>query len=203
MTRTRVIAAAAVAAMALTAACGSSGGAGSTSTTAATAPEGSLAVRDPWARATPPTSKVAGIYFEVVNEGDRDALVGVSVGADVAGEAQMHVTGDGDASTSTTAPAPDVHTEHSSDDGSNDSQAQHSGAGTTTSTGPPHGGVTGMTQVMRIDIPAGSTVEFEPGGNHVMLMQLVQPLVAGQTFPVTLQFERGGARSITVEVRDD
>lgn len=181
----RTKAAVAIVAVALiVGACATSGETGSTATTAATAPGGGVAVSDPWARATPPTTEVGAVYFEIVNSGGDDALVGVSVGGDVAAEAQIHVTGEADAATSTAAPTPDVHADHS--------------AG-----GPPRGGVTGMTQVERVAVPAGSTVAFEPGGNHVMLVSLVQPLVAGQTFPLTLQFERAGSRSITVEVRED
>lgn len=203
MMRTKVLAAVAVAAVAFTGACGTSGDADSTTTTAATDLGGGVAVSDPWARATPPTSDVAAVYFRVDNSGGEDALVGASVGADVAGAVQIHVTGDGATSESTTAPAPDVHTEHSLGSGVNAVAAQYPEGVTTIPPTAPHGGVTGMTQVMRVDIPAGSTVAFEPGGNHLMLMDLVQPLVAGQSFAVQLQFERAGTQTITVDVRDD
>jgi copper(I)-binding protein len=46
-------------------------------------------------------------------------------------------------------------------------------------------------------IPAGGSVTFAPGGNHIMFMELKQPLVEGTTFPVTLTFEKAG----TIEVR--
>ncbi|RRV67123.1 MULTISPECIES: copper chaperone PCu(A)C [Stutzerimonas stutzeri group] len=55
-----------------------------------------------------------------------------------------------------------------------------------------------MQQVEAVDVPAAGKVEFKPGGNHVMLFGLKQPLVAGESFPVTLQFEDGG--EITTEV---
>ncbi len=38
-------------------------------------------------------------------------------------------------------------------------------------------------------LPAHQTVELKPGGYHVMLMDLKQPLVKGTTVPVTLRFE--------------
>ena len=38
-----------------------------------------------------------------------------------------------------------------------------------------------------------------PGGYHIMLMELSHPLVAGQTFPMTVTFEH--AAPVTVEVR--
>ncbi len=49
-----------------------------------------------------------------------------------------------------------------------------------------------------IELPADGAIEMKPGGYHVMLMGLNAPLVAGETFPVTLVFESG--REITVDV---
>ncbi len=49
-------------------------------------------------------------------------------------------------------------------------------------------------------IPAGGTVKLEPGGYHLMFMQLTAPLVEGQSFPVTLTFEKAGAVEVQVEV---
>lgn len=59
-------------------------------------------------------------------------------------------------------------------------------------------GVMKMRQVDGIDLAAGDTVEFAPGGLRVMLMGLTGPLVKGETFPVTLTFEH--AAPLTVEV---
>jgi periplasmic copper chaperone A len=59
-------------------------------------------------------------------------------------------------------------------------------------------GVGRMTPVQAVDIPAGATATFAPGGLHVMLMGLTRPLEAGQEFPLTLMFEKAGA--VTVEV---
>ena len=49
-----------------------------------------------------------------------------------------------------------------------------------------------------IAVPAGETVTLQPGGLHIMFMQLKAPLVEGTTVPVTLTFERVG--TITVDV---
>lgn len=49
-----------------------------------------------------------------------------------------------------------------------------------------------------IEIPAGETVELKPGGLHVMFMGLKAPLTEGDSFPLTLTFERAG--TVTVEV---
>ena len=60
-----------------------------------------------------------------------------------------------------------------------------------------------MSEVGRIDIPAGETVMLEPGGYHIMLMQLAEPLEPGNTFDLTLQFAEGGDITVEVEVREE
>ena len=42
---------------------------------------------------------------------------------------------------------------------------------------------------------------FEPGGYHVMLIDLVKPLEVGQTVPVTLTFAKAGTIEVTATVR--
>lgn len=46
-----------------------------------------------------------------------------------------------------------------------------------------------MRQVPGLDLAAGRTLELKPGGYHVMLMDLKQPLKAGEVVPLTLVFE--------------
>jgi copper(I)-binding protein len=62
----------------------------------------------------------------------------------------------------------------------------------------------GMVMKMRpisgVDIPAGQPVSLKPGGEHIMLMGLNQPLREGQSFPLTLDFEKAGPRTVTVTV---
>ena len=62
----------------------------------------------------------------------------------------------------------------------------------------------GMVMKMRpitgLDIPAGQPVTLKPGGEHIMLMGLNQPLHEGQSFPLTLDFEKAGPRTVTVTV---
>ncbi len=53
-------------------------------------------------------------------------------------------------------------------------------------------GVMKMRTVDNLEIPAGETVKLTPGGLHLMLMQLNSPLKKGETFPVTLKFQRSG-----------
>ena len=53
-----------------------------------------------------------------------------------------------------------------------------------------------------LPVPAGGSVVLKPGGGyHVMLIDLNKPLKAGETFPVTLVFEKAGKVSITVSVQ--
>ena len=62
----------------------------------------------------------------------------------------------------------------------------------------------GMVMKMRpisgVDIPAGQPVSLRPGGEHIMLMGLNQPLREGQSFPLTLDFEKAGPRTVTATV---
>lgn len=53
-----------------------------------------------------------------------------------------------------------------------------------------------------IEVPARGRVELKPGGYHIMLMGLQRPLMAGDRFPVVLQFERSGALTIEAVVRE-
>lgn len=50
------------------------------------------------------------------------------------------------------------------------------------------GDVMRMRAVPKLDLPAGRTVELKPGGYHLMLQELKQPLVQGSTVPLTLLF---------------
>ena len=53
-----------------------------------------------------------------------------------------------------------------------------------------------------IPIPAGQTVELKPGSLHVMFMDLHEPFVAGQSYPLTLKFKNAGEKTVTVTVQD-
>jgi copper(I)-binding protein len=52
-----------------------------------------------------------------------------------------------------------------------------------------------------VNIPANDSVELSPGGLHIMLVNLGEDLSVGDTFPVTLEFQRAGDITIDVEVR--
>jgi copper(I)-binding protein len=62
------------------------------------------------------------------------------------------------------------------------------------------GGVMRMREVKAIDLPKGKTVSLEPGGFHIMLMNLKKPIAAGDVIPLTLVVESGGKQQ-KVEVK--
>ena len=64
-------------------------------------------------------------------------------------------------------------------------------------------GVMMMQEVGAIDVPADSEVMLKPGGFHVMLMMLAEPLANGAEFDVTLTFEQAGEIVVTAEVREN
>ncbi len=45
-----------------------------------------------------------------------------------------------------------------------------------------------MVPLDAVEIPAGGGQSFEPGGLHIMLIDLVEELVVGETLFVTLSF---------------
>ena len=62
------------------------------------------------------------------------------------------------------------------------------------------GGVMKMRAMTAIDIPAGGKLELRPGGYHVMMLDLKQPLKAGDKVPLTLTFENAGSILVSVDV---
>jgi periplasmic copper chaperone A len=50
-------------------------------------------------------------------------------------------------------------------------------------------------------VPADGSVALKPGSYHVMLIGLKKPLKPGETFPLTLNFEKAGNVAITVPVQ--
>lgn len=62
------------------------------------------------------------------------------------------------------------------------------------------GGVMKMRAVNRLALPAGRVVELKPGGYHLMLMNVRNPLKAGDKVPLTLIIERRDKSREDVEV---
>lgn len=181
-TRTRTIAASFAAVLALggLAACGSSSPSSSSDTTTAS---GKVTVTDAWARESAMSSGDGAMYFVVENGTTTDdELTAVSVPTSVASKAEIHETVT--ATDDTTAGGMPGSTEGSM-------------------SGNTMGGDAMMTMrpVASVAVPAGGTVKFEPGGYHVMLIDLASPLKEGQTFEATLTFAKAGQVTVTVTVR--
>jgi copper(I)-binding protein len=62
-------------------------------------------------------------------------------------------------------------------------------------------GMTMMRPINRIEIPPRQRVEMKPGGYHLMLVNVKRDLQAGQSFGLTLRFDRAGAIPVTALVR--
>jgi len=62
-------------------------------------------------------------------------------------------------------------------------------------------GVMRMRAIEGLPLPAGKSVELKPGGYHVMLIDLVKPLVPGEQVPISLTFLAADGRKSTVEVK--
>lgn len=188
----RLVAVAALVAAPL-AACGDDDEASTTTDAAPTseAAGASITLDGAWARTSPAMATAGAVYVEIVNDGDADdALVGVSVDASVAAKAELHETTEAD----------DAMDDGMDDDAMGDDEM---GEGSGTTMGDDMGG--GMMQMVPVDqipVPAGETVSLEPGGYHIMLLDLAAPLEVGAMIEVTLTFETAGEMVFEAEVRD-
>ena len=59
-----------------------------------------------------------------------------------------------------------------------------------------------MQEMDALDLPAGTLVQLAPGGYHIMLIDLAKPLVVGETFDFTLDFDQAPDLTVTIEVSD-
>jgi periplasmic copper chaperone A len=66
------------------------------------------------------------------------------------------------------------------------------------------GGVMKMRQLKQLDLPAGESVRLAPNGNHIMLLDIKQPLQPGARVPLVLIVEQKGKKNwiqVQAEVR--
>jgi copper(I)-binding protein len=61
-------------------------------------------------------------------------------------------------------------------------------------------GMIQMRAVESIECLPGQTVKSDPGGLHVMLLDLTRPLAAGAQFPLLLRFRDAGTLTVQVQV---
>jgi hypothetical protein len=52
-------------------------------------------------------------------------------------------------------------------------------------------GVATMQRMESVEVAPGKTVEFKPGGLHLMMLSAKKPLEKGKTVPITLRFRSG------------
>jgi len=62
-------------------------------------------------------------------------------------------------------------------------------------------GVMKMRQVDKIDVPAGGETILKPGGLHVMLIDLKQPLDLGQMVEIKFILDDGSSTQVQAEVQ--
>jgi copper(I)-binding protein len=62
------------------------------------------------------------------------------------------------------------------------------------------GDIMRMRRVNTLELPAGRPVELKPGGYHLMLMDLKQPVTPGSTVPLTLLFRDASGREGRLEL---
>jgi len=62
-------------------------------------------------------------------------------------------------------------------------------------------GIMRMRPLKSLDVPAHSTVRFQPGSNHIMISGLEQPLHESDSFTLALGFQRSGVQRVKVEIR--
>jgi hypothetical protein len=62
-------------------------------------------------------------------------------------------------------------------------------------------GIIRMRKVDFVEIDKKEEISLVPGGDHIMLVHLMKPLIEGEEFPLTLHFEEMGDVSITVPIK--
>ena len=64
----------------------------------------------------------------------------------------------------------------------------------------------GMMQMQEmvdgVNVSAGETLDFQPGGKHIMLLGLKKPLNDGDSFELTLRFKNRDELTLWVNVKD-
>ncbi len=178
----------------------------------------SVAVNDVWTRVTAPTATTGAVYMNL-ESADGDRLVSASVPTDVAGKTEIHETtgshstdgesGD-DMDPGTTMeggiavePADDSESDMDGEGNMDGESGDGNMEGMDSEGGEMPEAMMGMRQLEDgLELPAGEEVSLEPGGYHVMLLELEQPIAEGDTIEVTLTFENAGEVKVEAEARE-
>ena len=62
------------------------------------------------------------------------------------------------------------------------------------------GDIMRMRAIPVLDLPAGQTVQLKPGGYHIMMMDLKQPLAKDSQVPLTLRLQDSHGKETTQEL---
>ena len=159
-----------------------------------------LEVTDARSRMSPMLTGVGAVYLDITNgTATDDQLLGGAVDASVAGTVEVHETFDADNMDPGDMDADDMDPDDM-DPGDMDPDDMDPGS---TEHTPEGFAMMGMREIDALTIPAGETVELVPGGFHLMLLDLADDLVPGETFDLTLTFAEAGDVTVNVEVRED
>jgi copper(I)-binding protein len=161
-----------------------------TETTAAATAE--VTVENAWVRPGTTAGNTA-IYMDITAGSEAEELTKASVPADVAATVELHET--------VSAEGGESSDDMSGDTATTTTMAMDMGDESTTTMAGGSGMMT-MRPVEKVEIPADSTVKLEPGGLHVMLLDLKKDLVVGDTVEVTLTFSAAGEKTLTAEVKE-
>lgn len=142
----------------------------------------SLTVTAAWARPTPASADNAVVYLSIKSPID-DEIVSVSVPAAIAAAAQLHESMEAGGS------GPHQH-----------AGAVADGASDSTATGT---GVMMMEPLASVQLKAKTTVHFEPGGKHIMLVGMTGPLVRGQHFDLTIMMAKAAPFVVSIPEQDN
>jgi copper(I)-binding protein len=158
-----------------------------------------------WSRTSAKGQTLGVVYMKIRNAGATDdALVAVSVDASIAGGTEVHESYMVDDNAMTDDAVTDDPMTDMAGPGKS-APLRHGGNAAGTATDDPHGidtGKMGMREVEKIVVPANGSVTLEPAGLHIMLLDLAKPLVAGESYDLTLTFERAGDKVVRVPILD-
>lgn len=142
---------------------------------------GELAVTEPWAR--PGMSGGTSAAYFIIENPSSQADTLLKADADIAAAVEVHMT----------VPVGGDDLDEGMD--GNDGEGKDTGHSS---------GMQGMKMipVEKVDVPKGS-VEFKPGGLHVMFIGLTDDLKAGENFTLTLTFEKAGTIFLSVPVKEN
>lgn len=152
-------------------------------------PTQALQIEGAWARTSPAMVTMGAAYMTVTSVSD-DRLIAAHVDESIAASVEIHEV----------VPA-------EMDAGDMGSEMDHGDMGSEMDHGDMDAESAPMAMVMReieggLVLGAGQAVSLKPGGYHLMMLGLTEPLTVGKTFDIRLVFENAGERTVTVEVRD-